>query len=89
MYKIDNFNRNSILSRYIESIVNSASILELKEIASNCLLKEKEFLSDRALEDEIMRHFPSILINQYLSENKARSDQYHNAESKQKSLVLE
>lgn len=77
MYKIDNYNRNQILSEYIDSIVNNLSATELKNIASNCLLKEKDFLSDDILEQEIMRHFPSILINHYISENSSRSSQYH------------
>jgi hypothetical protein len=91
MYKIDNYNRNQILSEYIDSIVNNLSVTELKSIASNCLLKEKDFLSDETLEQEIMRHFPSILIKYYVSENSSRSSQYHKSpeDSNYCSLVLE
>jgi hypothetical protein len=76
MYKIDHFNRNKILLEYIDSILDSKSDSEVRDMAKRLLIETKGNLSNIKLENEIMRHFPYILINTYISENHSRSLQY-------------
>jgi hypothetical protein len=76
MYKIDHFNRNKILLEYIDSILETKSDSEIRDMAKKLLIETKGNLSNIKLENEIMRHFPYILINIYISENHSRSLQY-------------
>jgi hypothetical protein len=76
MYKIDHFNRNKILLEYIDAILDSKSDSEVRNMAKYLLVEQKGLLSNNKLENEIMRHFPHILINTYISENHSRSLQY-------------
>jgi hypothetical protein len=76
MYKIDHFNRHKILLEYIDAILNSKSDSELRNMSKSLLIEIKGNLSNIKLENEIMRHFPNILINTYISENHSRSLQY-------------
>ena len=76
MYKIDHFNRNKILLEYIDSILETKSDSEIRDMAKEFLIETKGNLSNIKLENEIMRHFPYILINTYISENHSRSLQY-------------
>jgi hypothetical protein len=76
MYKIDHFNRNQILLEYIDSILDPKSDSEVRDMAKRLLIETKGNLSNIQLENEIMRHFPYILINTYISENHSRNLQY-------------
>jgi len=68
MYKIDNYNRDMIIERYVDDIVGGMHFLDTKEKLKNLLLQEKYRLSDDMLEIEIMRHDPSLMSDIYLEE---------------------
>ena len=68
MNKVDNFNRNLIIERYVDDIVGSLHFLEIKERLKNCLLQQKHYLSNEDLELEIMRHDPGLLTDLYIEE---------------------
>lgn len=68
MYKIDNFNRELVIERYVDDIVGSLHFIEVKEKLKDCLLQQKYNLSDEDLEFEIMRHDPGLLTDIYLEE---------------------
>lgn len=68
MYKIDNFNRELVIERYVDDIVGNLHFIEVKEKLKDCLLQQKYNLSDEDLEFEIMRHDPGLLTDIYLEE---------------------
>lgn len=68
MYKIDNYNRETVIERYVSDIVGGLHFLETKEILKDYLIKDKRSLTDSELEIEIMRHDPGILSDIYLEE---------------------
>jgi hypothetical protein len=68
MYKIDNYNRETVIERYVTDIVGGLHFLETKEMLKDCLIKDKRSLTDDELELEIMRHDPGILSDIYLEE---------------------
>jgi len=68
MYKIDNFNRELIIERYVDDIVGGLHFIEIKEKLKDCLLSQKHKLSNEDLELEIMRHDPELLTDIYLEE---------------------
>ena len=68
MYKIDNYNRETVIERYVTDIINSLHFLETKEILKQYLMKDKQSLTDDELEFEIMRHDPRLLSDIYLEE---------------------
>ncbi|NBW23722.1 MAG: hypothetical protein EBR82_88835 [Caulobacteraceae bacterium] len=68
MYKVDSFNREMIIERYVTDIVGDLHFLETKEMLKNCLIDKKRSLSNDDLEIEIMRHDPLLLSDIYLEE---------------------
>jgi hypothetical protein len=68
MYKIDNYNRNIIIERYVDDIVGGLHFLETKERLKDCLLQQKQTMSDDNLEIEIMRHDPGLLTDIYIEQ---------------------
>ena len=66
MYKVDNFNRELIIERYVDDIVGGLHFLEIKERLKDCLLQQKHTLNNDDLEVEIMRHDPGLLTDIYL-----------------------
>jgi hypothetical protein len=68
MYKIDNFNRELIIERYVDDIVGRLHFLEVKEHLKDCLLQQKYSLNNEDLEIEIMRHDPGLMTDIYLEE---------------------
>jgi hypothetical protein len=68
MYKIDNYNRDIVIERYVTDIVGGLHFLETKEVLKQCLMKDKQSLTDDELEFEIMRHDPQIISDIYLEE---------------------
>ena len=68
MYKVDSFNRETIIERYVTDIVGDLHFLETKEMLKNCLIDKKRSLSNDDLEIEIMRHDPLLLSDIYLEE---------------------
>lgn len=68
MNKIDNFNRNMVIERYVDDIVGGLHFLETKEKLKDCLLCQKQQMSDDDLETEIMRHDPGLLTDIYIEE---------------------
>lgn len=68
MYKIDNFNRDLIIERYVTDIVGGLHFLETKERLKELLLEQKHHLSDEDLEYEIMRHDPGLMSDIYIEE---------------------
>jgi hypothetical protein len=68
MYKVDNYNRNIIIERYVDDIVGGLHFLETKERLKDCLLQQKQTMSDDDLEIEIMRHDPGLLTDIYIEQ---------------------
>ena len=68
MYKVDNYNRDIVIERYVTDIVGGLHFLETKEILKQCLMKDKQSLTDDELEFEIMRHDSQLLSDIYLEE---------------------
>lgn len=68
MTRIDNFNRDLIIQRYVEDIVGGLHFLDTKIKLKECLLQQKYSLSDGELEYEIMRNDPGLLSDLYLEE---------------------
>lgn len=68
MYKVDSFNRDYIIERYVDDVVGDMNFLEIKFRLKECLLKEKHQLSNEELEYEIMRHDPPLLGDIYIEE---------------------
>jgi hypothetical protein len=66
MNKIDNYNRDIIIERYVDDIVGGMHFLEVKEYLKELLLKKKRKMSSDDLEIEIMRHDPNILRDIYI-----------------------
>jgi hypothetical protein len=68
MYKVDNYNRDIVIERYVDDIIGGLHFLEIKERLKNLILKEKHQLSNGELETEIMRHDPLLMTDIYLEE---------------------
>jgi hypothetical protein len=68
MHKIDNYNRESIIDRYVIDIVSGLHFLEAKEMLKDYLIHNKRLLTNEDLEIEIMRHDPGLLTDIYLEE---------------------
>lgn len=68
MYKIDNYNRETVIDRYVTDIVGGLHFLESKEMLKDCLMHNKRSLTNEELEIEIMRHDPGLLTDIYLEE---------------------
>lgn len=68
MNKIDNSNRHIIIERYVDDIVGRLHFLETKEKLKDCLLQQKDTLSNNDLEFEIMRHDPGLLTDVYIEQ---------------------
>lgn len=68
MYKIDHYNRELIIERYVDDIVGGLHFLDTKERLKNLLLRDKHQLSNSDLEFEIMRHDPGLLTDVYIQE---------------------
>jgi len=68
MNKIDSFNREMVIDRYVTDIVGGLHFLETKEMLKNCLIESKRQLSNDDLEIEIMRHDPMLMTDLYISE---------------------
>lgn len=68
MYKIDSFNRDIAIERYVTDIVGGLHFLETKEKLKELLLEEKHKLSNNELEYEIARHDPGLLSDIYMEE---------------------
>lgn len=69
MYKIDGFNRDFAISRYVEDIVGRLDFLQVREELKHYLLMDKNKLSNDELENEIHRHDPSLLSDIYIQES--------------------
>lgn len=74
MYKIDNFNRDLIIERYVDDIVGGLHFLEVKERLKSCLLQQKQSLTNDELEIEISRHDPNVLVDLYIEEMQTSSN---------------
>ena len=68
MYKIDDFNREIIIDRYVDDIIGNLHFLETKELLKDHLLTEKHKLTNEELEYEVTRHAPEILSDIYIEE---------------------
>lgn len=68
MYKIDSFNREMVIERYVTDIVGGLHFLETKEMLKSCLIDKTRSLDNEELEIEIMRHDPMLLSDIYLEE---------------------
>jgi hypothetical protein len=68
MYKIDSFNRDYVIERYVDDIVGSMHFLDIKSRLKQCLMQEKYYLSNEELEYEIMRHDPILMSDIHIEE---------------------
>jgi hypothetical protein len=68
MNKIDNFNREMVIDRYVTDIVGSLHFLETKEMLKEYLMEKKRQLDNEELEYEIMRHDPMLMTDIYIEE---------------------
>lgn len=68
MYKIDSYNREMVIERYVTDIVGSLHFLETKEMLKDLLLEKKRELDNDTLEYEIMRHDPLLMTDIYIEE---------------------
>lgn len=68
MNKIDNYNRNLAISRYVEDIVAPLHLLDAKEMLKEYLRTQKAGLGNDELENEILRHDPNLLTDIYSEE---------------------
>lgn len=68
MNKIDYYNREMIIERYVDDIVGGLHFLETKEMLKSCLLEKKRQLDNDELETEIMRHDPLLMTDIYIEE---------------------
>mgnify|MGYP003334136201 CR=1 FL=1 len=69
MYKIDSFNRDFAISRYVEDIVGRLDFMQVRDLLKHYLLIDKNKLSNEQLENEIQRHDPSLLSDIYIQES--------------------
>lgn len=68
MNKIDNYNRNLAINRYVEDIVAPLHLLECKEMLKDYIRMQKTGLGNDELEQEIQRHDPGLLADIYTEE---------------------
>ena len=68
MNKIDNYNRNLAITRYVDDIVAPLHYLEAKELLKELLTTQKKELSNEELEQEIMRHDSGLFTDIYAHE---------------------
>lgn len=68
MYKINDFNRDIIIERYVTDIVGGLHFIETKEMLRDLLLEKKYKLDNESLEEEIMRYDPGLMTDVYLEE---------------------
>lgn len=68
MNKIDNYNRNLAVTRYVDDIVAPLHYLEAKELLKELLTNQKKELSNSELEEEIMRHDSGLFTDIYTHE---------------------
>lgn len=68
MNKIDNFNREMVIERYVTDIVGSLHFLETKEMLKECLMDKKRQMDNDDLEAEISRHDPMLMTDLYIEE---------------------
>lgn len=68
MNKIDNYNRETVIERYVDDIVGGLHFLETKEMLKDYLIEKKRLLDDEELEIEIMRHDPMLITDIYIEE---------------------
>lgn len=68
MNKIDSYNREIVIERYVTDIVGGLHFLETKEMLKDLLIDKKRELDNESLEYEIMRHDPLLLTDIYIEE---------------------
>jgi hypothetical protein len=68
MNKIDHYNRDIVIERYVDDIVGGMHFLDIKEKLKDCLIREKHEYSNSELEIEIMRHDPGLITDIYIEE---------------------
>lgn len=68
MNKIDNFNRNLAIERYVEDLVAPMHLLDCKETLKDYMRMQKAGLGNDELEEEIRRHDPGLLADIYSQE---------------------
>lgn len=73
MNKIDNYNRNLAIDRYIEDIVAPMHLLDCKETLKDYLRMQKAGMGNQELEEEIQRHDPGLLSDIYAQELYAKT----------------
>lgn len=68
MFKIDDFDRELIIERYVTDIVGGLHFLDSREMLKDLLMEKKRRLSNNELEIEIMRHDPGLMSDVYIDE---------------------
>jgi hypothetical protein len=64
-FVINNYNRNDVQRKYIDSILGSLDFIEIKQRLRNYLELEKDKESNRSLELEIRHEAPELLIDNW------------------------
>jgi hypothetical protein len=68
MYKINSFNRDYIIERYVDDIVGGLHFIDIKSRLKQCLMQEKHYISSEELEYEIMRQDPMLMSDIHIEE---------------------
>jgi hypothetical protein len=64
-FVINNYNRNDVQRKYIDSILGSLDFIEIKQRLRNYLELEKDKESNRSLELEIRHEAPELLVDNW------------------------
>jgi hypothetical protein len=64
-FVINNYNRNDVQRKYIDSILGSLDFIEIKQRLRNYLEIEKDKESNRSLELEIRHEAPELLVDNW------------------------
>jgi hypothetical protein len=64
-FVINNYNRNDVQRKYIDTILGSLDFIEIKQRLRNYLELEKDKESNKSLELEIRHEAPELLIDNW------------------------
>jgi hypothetical protein len=64
-FVINNYNRNDVQRKYIDTILGSLDFIEIKQRLRNYLELEKDRESNKSLELEIRHEAPELLIDNW------------------------
>jgi len=62
---IDQFNRKEIQRKYVDQILGELDFMQIKDLLRDYLTKEKDKASNYALESEIRKEAPEVLVDNW------------------------